>query len=308
MARKSRKNKAAALYTAKKYKTAIYARLSSAAQGEDSIESQIEFIKSYVIGSTAFELADIYADEGYSGTNFDRPEFKRLMEDLRNGRIDCIIVKDLSRFAREHIGAGDYLNNIFPFLGVRFIAIMDGYDNINIKPEEYFIASFKNLAHAHFAMETSHKISAAVRVMQEQGKYVGGACAYGYAHDPDDYHSLVVIKEQAAVIREIFERVANGENPNDVRIDLNERKILDPPWQPRRMRRTLQNEYYKGTLVIRRTTQALYKGEKTRAVPSEQQLRFENSERVPVIVDPETWQKAQEMIVVGRAIGKSDST
>lgn len=301
MARKSRKNKAVASPVVKKYMTAIYARISSDKQGEDSIDSQIEYVKDYVLKDNAFELVDVYTDEGYTGTNFNRPEFKRMMEDLRNGKINCIVVKDLSRFAREHIGAGDYLNNIFPFLGVRFIAIMDGYDNINVKPEEYFLASFISLAHAHYAAETSHKTANSIRARQKQGKYIGRSCAYGYAHDPNDYHRLIIVEEQATVIREIFERVAAGEKPNDVRIDLNSRKVLDPPWSPERMRNTLKNEYYKGTLVLRRSMTSLYKGEKKHSIPKEQQLRFENSDRVPVIVSPKIWQKAQDTIAARRA-------
>lgn len=300
MARKSRKNRSADISKIKKYKTAVYARISGESQGEESIDSQIEYVKNYISSNKEFELVDVYADEGCTGTNFNRPEFKRLMEDLRSGKVDCIVVKDLSRFAREHIGAGDYLNNIFPFLGVRFIAIMDSYDNLNIKPEEYFIASFKNLAHAHFAAETSQKISATVRTMQDEGRYIGRACAYGYAHDPKDYHRLIIVEEQAAVIREIFERVAKGEKPNDVRIDLNRRKVLVPEWSSQRMRDTLKNEYYKGTLVLRRTVKALYKGEKKRHIPKDQQLRFENSDRVPVIVEPEIWQKVQDIVASRR--------
>ncbi len=125
MARKSRKNheNITEKISFKVYKTAIYARLSKKNQQSEKIESQIEELKNYIKSRRIFELVDIYADDGYSGTNFQRPEFERLMEDVRSRKIDCIIVRDLSRFAREHIGAEDYLNNIFPFLGVRFIAI-----------------------------------------------------------------------------------------------------------------------------------------------------------------------------------------
>ena len=150
MARKSRKTKQEfqpVQAQSKTYQTAIYARLSREAQSVETIETQIEEIQKFMENKPEFRLVDIYQDNGFSGTNFDRPDFERLMEDVRNRRIDCIIVKDLSRFAREHIGAEDYLNNIFPFLGVRFIAINDRYDNINLEPQEYFLASFKLLAH-----------------------------------------------------------------------------------------------------------------------------------------------------------------
>ncbi|MDE5557444.1 MAG: recombinase family protein [Ruminococcus sp.] len=160
MARKSRKNliDSTEKINFRVYKTAIYARLSKENQQGEKIETQIEEIKNYIENRRIFELVDIYADNGYSGTNFQRPEFERLMEDIRNRKINCIIVRDLSRFAREHIGAEDYLNNIFPFLGVRFIAINDGYDNLNIEPQEYFMTAFKNLAHEYFARETSRKV------------------------------------------------------------------------------------------------------------------------------------------------------
>ncbi|HCR73992.1 MAG TPA: hypothetical protein DIW26_06335, partial [Ruminococcus sp.] len=168
MARKSRKNPAdiTEKMDFKVYKTAIYARLSRENQKCEKIETQIEDVKNYINNSYFFEFVDVYADNGYSGTNFQRPEFERLMEDIRNQKINCIIVRDLSRFAREHIGAEDYLNNIFPFLGVRFIAINDGYDNLNIEPQEYFLASFKNLAYSYFAQETSKKVSMAKRELQ----------------------------------------------------------------------------------------------------------------------------------------------
>ena len=124
--------------------TALYCRLSrddKTDKESNSIANQKKmlsrFAKDNGLANTRY-----YVDDGFTGTNFNRPDFERLMEDVRNRKIDCIIVKDLSRFAREHIGAEDYLNNIFPFLGVRFIAINDRYDNINLEPQEYFLASF----------------------------------------------------------------------------------------------------------------------------------------------------------------------
>lgn len=213
MARKSRKNQ---VYDTEKinfkvYKTAIYARLSKENQQGEKIETQIDEIKNYIENRRIFQLVDVYADNGYSGTNFQRPEFERLMEDIRNRKIDCIIVRDLSRFAREHIGAEDYLNNIFPFLGVRFIAINDGYDNLNLEPQEYFMTAFKNLAHEYFARETSRKVGIVQRELQKQGKFVGSNPAFGYRCDPDDKHKLVINEEEAVIVREIFQKAADGE-------------------------------------------------------------------------------------------------
>ena len=170
MARKSRKNPVDSTEKIKfkVYKTAIYARLSAENHNGEKIENQIEEIRNYMENRRIFELIDIYFDNGYSGTNFQRPEFEPFMEYIRNQKVDCIIVRDLSRFAREHIGAEDYLNNIFPFIGVRFIAINDGYDNLNIELQEHFMTAFKNLAHEYFARETSRKVSMAKIELQQQ--------------------------------------------------------------------------------------------------------------------------------------------
>lgn len=287
MARKSRKNQINISEETKfkVYKTAIYARFSREHQDE-TIENQIEEVKAYIKSRYIFELKDIYADNGYSGTDFNRPEFERLMEDIRNQKINCIIVRDLSRFAREHIGAEDYLNNIFPFLGVRFIAINDGYDNLNLEPQEYFMISFKNLAHAYFAQETSRKVSIAKRNLQEQGKFVGSKVSFGYKRNPDDKHSLIINEEEAVIVREIFQRVANGETTKKICKSLNIRcdKVCA----------ILKKEIYKGTLVQHRTVTSLYKNEKMRKVPENQQIRIENA--VPAIVSSELWEKAKNAV------------
>ncbi len=295
VARKSRKNQAAAPDSMefKVYKTAIYARLSREGQQKETIETQIEEVRKYIQSRCVFELVDVYADDGYSGTNFQRPEFERLMEDLRNRRIDCIIVKDLSRFAREHIGAEDYLNNIFPFLGVRFIAVNDGYDNLNIEPQEYFLASFKNLAHAHFAQETSRKVSMAKRALQEQGKFIGSKVSFGYKRDPNDKHKLVIDEEQAPIIREIFKRAAAGETVTKICRDFNQRD-LGCQWDVTRLCAILKKEIYKGTLVQRRTVTSLYKNEAMHRIPKHEQICVKNA--VPAIVEPDLWEKANAVI------------
>lgn len=289
MARKSRKNQE---MTFKIYKTAIYARLSREQQSLEKIQMQVDEVKEYLKNRQIFELVDVYMDNGYSGTNFQRPEFERLMEDLRNGKIDCIVVKDLSRFAREHIGAEDYLNNIFPFLGVRFIAINDGYDNLNIEPQEYFLASFKSLANAHFALETSKKVKQAKKTLQEQGKFIGSRVSFGYKKDLNDKHKLVIDEEKATIVREIFEKIANDERTKDVASYLNEKyKQNGYVWKVERIDTLLKKEIYKGVLTQRQTVTDMYKMER---MPKDEQIRIENA--VPAIVTAELWQKANDVI------------
>ena len=276
------------------YRTVIYARLSRENPEQEKIETQIDEIRNYILKKPMFRLVNIYADNGYSGMNFNRPAFQQMMEDLRNRKIDCIVVRDLSRFAREHIGAEDYLNNIFPFLGVRFISIRDDYDNIHIEPQEYFIASFKNFAHSYMAQETSRKVSTVKQQMQEQGKFIGSAVSYGYMRDPSDKHKLIPEPEQAAVIREIFQRTANGEKVREICNILNEKETSGYVWSDFRIYAILKKEIYKGILVQRQTVTAMYKNKPMQRVPKEQQIRLENA--VPAIVSPELWQKAQNAL------------
>lgn len=296
MARKSRKNptNSTEKINFKVYKTAIYARLSKENQQGEKIETQIEEIKNYIENRRIFELVDIYADNGYSGTNFQRPEFERLMEDIRNRKIDCIIVRDLSRFAREHIGAEDYLNNIFPFLGVRFIAINDGYDNLNIEPQEYFMTAFKNLAHEYFAKETSRKVTTAKSELQKQGKFAGSTPAFGYLRDPNDKYKLVINEDEAVIIREIFKRAADGETTRQIAKDLIQREIKGCAWSDSRISAILKKEIYKGTLVQRQTETSFYNNEKRHKIAENEQIRIENA--VPAIVSYELWEKANTVV------------
>lgn len=295
MARKSRKNPVDSTekINFKIYKTAIYARLSKENQQGEKIETQIDEIRHYIENRRIFEIIDVYADNGYSGTNFKRPEFERLMEDIRNRKIDCIIVRDLSRFAREHIGAEDYLNNIFPFLGVRFIAINDGYDNLNIEPQEYFMTAFKNLAHEYFAQETSRKVGMMKKEFQKQGKFAGSNPAFGYLRDPDDRHKLIINEDEAVIIREIFRRAADGETTRQIAKDLVQREVKGCVWRDSRISAILKKEIYKGILVQHQTEKSFYTNEKRHRIAGNEQIRTEN---VPAIVSPELWEKANAEI------------
>jgi DNA invertase Pin-like site-specific DNA recombinase len=298
MARKSRKNVQSFELEReiRVWKTAVYARLSRSRKELESIETQIEEVKNYIKIRPYFKFVDVYADDGYTGTDFKRPEFLRLMEDLRNRKIDCIIVRDLSRFARNHIEADEYLCNIFPFLGVRFIAIMDSYDNINVKPKEYFLTSFKNFAHAYFAMETSRKVCTAKRNLQEQGKFIGSRPPLGYRKDPADKHKLIVDEEKAPIIREIFERYADGEAIGDIASDFNRRSLKTVEnfeWDYSAIHAILQKEAYLGTLIQRTTVKAFYKCQETTRIPKDEQLRFENA--FPPIISRELWERVRQI-------------
>ncbi|MCI8938225.1 MAG: recombinase family protein [Lachnospiraceae bacterium] len=219
------------------YHTAIYLRLSredgDVAEGNrlvsNSISNQKALIMDFLKSHTEIEVHSVYADDGYSGVNFDRPEFMRMVADMRAGEIDCIVVKDLSRLGRNYLEAGDYLEKIFPFFGVRFIAVTDGYDSINPNTaEDGLIVPLKNLINEAYAKDMSKKISTAIDIKQRQGKFVGSRAAYGYMKSPEDKNQLIVDREVSGIVVRIFECKARGMGNASIAKMLNEEGIASP--------------------------------------------------------------------------------
>lgn len=242
MARKSRKpavsetgmqNAAAQVKTEMKlYRTAVYVRLSvedSKNPDCDTIENQLSLVRSYVESKPYLTQTAEYIDNGVSGTRFDRPEFMRMVADMRAGEIDCIVVKDLSRLGRNYLEAGDYLEKIFPFFGVRFIAVTDGYDSINPNTaEDGLIVPLKNLINEAYAKDMSKKISTAIDIKQRQGKFIGCRAAYGYMKSPEDKNQLIVDREVSHIVVRIFECKAEGMGNGSIAKILNDEGIASP--------------------------------------------------------------------------------
>lgn len=153
-------------------------------------------------------LYDSYIDDGETGTNFQREGFQKMMFDIYNGKINCIIVKDLSRFGREYIEAGDYIEKVFPLLGVRFIAINDGFDNM-VSPLDISVP-IKNVINALYAKDISKKIASAMRIKQIKGDFVGGVAPYGYVRSEEDKNKLIIDPEAAEVVKQIFDMRLKG--------------------------------------------------------------------------------------------------
>lgn len=166
------------------YQVGGYARLSvedSGKPGADTISTQRELIQSYIDGQPDMRLYDLYCDNGRTGTNFDRPEFERMMEDVRSGKVDCIVVKDLSRFGRNYRETGNYLERIFPLLDVRFIAVNDNFDTLTAeRTQDGYIVPLKNIMNAVYSKDISRKILPAISTKQQKGEFIGSWAAYGY--------------------------------------------------------------------------------------------------------------------------------
>lgn len=240
MARKSRKPPISKVETQeaatqessiKLYRTAIYARLSvkDSKNPDDTIENQVSLIRSYVESNPYFKLTSEYIDNGVSGTHFDRPEFMRMIADMRAGEIDCIVVKDLSRLGRNYLEVGDYLENIFPFFGVRFISITDGYDSINPDTtSDGLIIPLKNIINEAYAKDISKKVCTALDMKKKQGKFIGCKTAYGYMKSPEDKNLLIIDKEVSHIVVKIFECKALGMGNTKIAKMLNEEGIASP--------------------------------------------------------------------------------
>ena len=243
-------------------------------------------------------------DDGYSGTSTSRPAFQRLIEDAQDGKVKTIIVKDFSRFARDYIEAGDYMERIFPLLGVRFISVNDGYDSgIQIRNDVCGLeVAIKNIINASYSRDLSAKIAAADHVMQKKGMYLGGYRPFGFLPDPNDCHKLILDPVASQYVRLIFELALQGNRTGTIAKILNEKQIPTPAayhvaenhvyseqkawdlqrshWTSGTVYHVLKNEKYKGTYVGAKFIMPVpYKHRVLRA-PLEQQVRIEDSHMV----------------------------
>lgn len=241
MARKSRKNRknrknivseVTEKEQMKLYRIAVYVRLSvedSKNPDCDTIENQLSLVRDFVESQPYLKQTAEYIDNGVSGTHFDRPEFTRMIADMRAGKIDCIVVKDLSRFGRNYLETGDYLEWILPFFGVRFIAVTDCYDSLNPNvTNDGLIVPLKNLINEAYAKDMSKKISSAIGIKQKEGKFIGARAAYGYMKSSADKNILVVDREVSPVVERIFECKAKGMGNASIAKMLNEEGISSP--------------------------------------------------------------------------------
>jgi len=213
---------------------AEYIRLSQEDENEgesNSIRNQRELLNAFVESSpdlSQYEVVE-FCDDGYSGTNFDRPGVKALLDEVRAGNIQCIIVKDLSRFGRNYIDIGDYLEQIFPFLGVRFISVNDRFDSNDFDGTTGGLdVGFRNLIYSLYSKDLSQKVRSAKKTRMEKGEFIGSHAPYGYAKSPENRKKLVVDEKAAAVVRRIFAMADEGKNAVQIAAILNSENVPTP--------------------------------------------------------------------------------
>ena len=195
--------------------TALYCRLSREdgdRMESDSIGNQRKLLESYIENHPELVTAECYADDGYTGTNFQRPAFQRMLRDIESGRIRCVLVKDLSRFGRDYIETGRYLERWLPEHGVRFIAVTDNIDSVRGAYD--MMMPLKNLFNTQYARDISRKVKSSLHAKQQRGEFIGAFASYGYCKDPQDHNRLVIDPPAAEVVRRIFTLFENGMGKN----------------------------------------------------------------------------------------------
>ena len=303
-------------------KTGIYMRLSrdDDRAGESvSIEHQRMILTKYV-QERGGVIVDEYIDDGWSGTDFDRPDVKRLLSDAQAGKIDTIVVKDLSRFGRNYIQVGQYIDYIFPAYGIRFIAINDRVDTLDRGSAAMDMMPIMNVFNEWHAASTSKKIRAVLQASQRAGKYTNWSYPYGYRAGTDDKRTAVVDEAAADIVRRIYDLRLRGLSAKAIAKTLTDEGIPNPAtyftkldkskregvfsarWAPQTVRWILSNPTYLGHTLQHRTTSVSYKNHKTVNIPKSEWIVNENVHEP--IISKEVWDKVQASYREGR--GRAD--
>lgn len=256
------------------WQAALYVRLSREdgdKEESDSVVNQKDLLQQFVSLEPDIMVHEIYMDDGWSGTNFERPDFIRMMNDIKEKKVDCVIVKDLSRFGRNYIDVGQYIEKIFPLMDIRFISITDNLDSFkNPQTMNNIMVPFKNLINDEYCRDISNKVRSSLDMKRKQGKHIGSFACYGYKKDPDDHNHLVIDEEAAEIVRDIFKWYISGMSILSIAQKLNELGIPNPSnykkqnglryknryekmssgkWPDSSVRRILGNQMYIGNLV-----------------------------------------------------------
>lgn len=273
----------------------------------ESIGNQRELIRAYIHEQQDIELYDIYVDDGFSGSNFDRPEFKRMMSDIEAGRVNCVIVKDLSRFGRDYIESGRYIQKTFPALGVRFIALTDNYDSFSADMGTgSIVLPVKNFINDSYCRDISTKVKSGLEAKRRNGECISPFAVYGYRKDETDKNHLVVDEYAAGIVRHIFEWKIAGMAVSAIAEKLNGLGILSPKeykkslglkynggfkgtgkslWGNASVKRILTNATYLGHLQQGKTQKINYKIKKIVEKPKEEWVCVENTHEALVTED-----------------------
>ncbi len=300
----------------KKYRTAAYVRLSvedSGKPGADTIEGQKNLLLHFIENEKSLSLYGLFCDNGRTGTDFERPEFEKLMEAVKHGEVDCIVVKDLSRFGRNYKETGNYLERIFPFLGVRFIAVNDGFDTLTAeRGADGYLVPLKNLINEVYSKDISKKSGSALATKQKNGDFIGAWAPYGYRKCSDDPHKLEPDEATAPIVRQIFQWRVDGMSVTRIAKKLNDSGIPSPSaylyntgvcktekyngaiWHIQAVKIILTRQVYIGHMVQGTKRQSFYENRRQYKKPQEEWVIVESTHEP--IIDRDTFEKVQEIM------------
>ena len=318
MARKSKYGQPSGKPSTRLWKPALYVRLSREdgdREESDSIANQRDMLAEFAAAQDDLAAPAFYTDDGYTGTDFDRPGFRRMMDDLRAGTVNCVIVKDLSRFGRNYVGVGEYLEQVFPLLDVRFISVNDRVDSfLDPRSVNNLVVPFKNIINDEYCRDISNKVRASLDLKRRQGKFIGSFASYGYRKDPADHSRLLVDGQAAAVVRDIFDWFVGGMSVLGIAKRLNEMGVpnpsvykrrqgmnyrhpasdrLDGLWPDSSVRRILRNRLYTGTMVQGKNRIKSYKLHVSEAVPEVDWIEVAATHEA--IIPAELFERAQAL-------------
>lgn len=273
----------------------------------NSIGNQRELIRAFIHEQQDIELYDIYVDDGYSGSNFDRPEFKRMISDIEAGKVNCVIVKDLSRFGRDYIESGRYIQKVFPALRVRFIALTDHFDSFKTDAgESGIVLPVKNFINDSYCRDISTKVKSQFDVKRKNGECIAAFAVYGYKKSENNRNQLVVDEYAAEIVRKIFEWKMDGMAVSAIATKLNQLGILSPKeykksigipfhggfssgkncgWSASTVKRMLTNEVYLGHLIQGKTEKINYKVKKNTQKSKSDWIKVENTHEAIISAD-----------------------
>lgn len=285
-----------------KYKATAYLRLSytdDRSAESDSISTQRKLIQDFLVLHPDIELVSEQIDDGYSGILFNRPAFQAMLSDIKNGMVNCVIVKDLSRLGREHIDTSRYIRQIFPAFGVRFVAINDNIDTANEHTGDDLVVSIKSILNDNYCRDISIKTRSALLAKRQNGDYVGACPIYGYQRDPENKNHLIPDEYAARVVRDIYRLRINGASAARIADELNRLGVLSPleykisrgrphpsggyadhpdaKWSAVTVARILQDETYTGALIQGKQMTFNYKLKNQVRRSPEEWVRTENA-------------------------------
>lgn len=293
------------------FRAGLYARISlesDADRDRNTAETQMELLKKFVEQSADIAAEKEYFDISRTGTDFERPGFDEMMQDIRDGRINCVIVKDLSRLGRNYVETGNYIERVFPFFDVRFIAVTDGYDSEN--GEAGLAVCMSNIFNEYYSRDLAGKIRAAHRSSWEKGRCVAGSLAYGLKRDPGDKYRIIHDEEAAAVVARMYSMFLEGKTYAEIAGIFNEEGLLNPRaykrfkstgripdsfdtrWQPHSIPKLLSNPYYMGDSLHGKHSYDSFREKKKQAEPEENWVTVRGTHEP--VVPAEVYEQAQE--------------